>query len=158
MVAHYSSDRTTLEIRQENYFSGRIRSFREMNFSNIANLNGFNRRALLKEIALVESSMRVQFPVAYKEVLLYSDGALLDSGVTLYRLEDIVERNETYEVGYYCSGYLLIGDDGGGRGFLIALENDDPLVVSSGLGNLDPVDFSPVATTLQEWVNRGLSV
>jgi hypothetical protein len=129
-----------------------------MNFSNIANLNGFNRRALLKEIALVESSMRVQFPVAYKEVLLYSDGALLDSGVTLYRLEDIVERNETYEVGYYCSGYLLIGDDGGGRGFLIALENDDPLVVSSGLGNLDPVDFSPVATTLQEWVNRGLSV
>ncbi|BEU27124.1 SMI1/KNR4 family protein [Paraburkholderia caribensis] len=128
-----------------------------MNFSGISKLTGFNAGALAGQIAGVESAMKVKFPSAYKDLLSYADGALLDSGISLYRLDDLAERNETYEVDDYCRGYLLIGDDSGGKGFLIKLENDDPSVVSSGLGDLDPSDFSPVATTLQEWVNQGLS-
>ncbi|MBN3767641.1 SMI1/KNR4 family protein [Burkholderia sp. Ac-20365] len=127
-----------------------------MNFSGISNLTGLNKGALAAQIAAVESAMKVKFPSAYKDLLSYSDGVLLDNGLSLYQLQDLAERNETYEVKDYCDGYLLIGDDSGGKGFLIKLENDDPSVFESGLGDLDPSDFSSIAVNLQEWISRGL--
>ncbi|WP_246797612.1 hypothetical protein [Burkholderia perseverans] len=70
---------------------------------------------------------------------------------------DLSERNETYEVGRYCVGYLLIGDDGGGRGFLIDLNDERSCVFGSGFGDLEPEDFVVVAGSLQEWVDKKFS-
>ncbi|MBN3767633.1 SMI1/KNR4 family protein [Burkholderia sp. Ac-20365] len=127
-----------------------------MNFSGISNLTGLNKGAQAAQIAAVESAMKVKLPSAYKDLLSYSDGVLLENGLSLYQLQDLAERNETYEVKDYCDGYLLIGDDSGGKGFLIKLEKDDPSVFESGLGDLDPSDFSSIAVNLQEWISRGL--
>ncbi|QJI39403.1 SMI1/KNR4 family protein [Pseudomonas sp. ADAK2] len=47
------------------------------------------------------------------------DGALLNDQVLMYSTDDIVERNQTYEVGINFPEQVLIGDDSGGRLILI---------------------------------------
>ena len=54
--------------------------------------------------------------------------------VLVYSPEDIAERNSTYEIPQYRPDLLLIGDDGGGRGLLIARDDPDPDVILMDLG------------------------
>ena len=65
----------------------------------------------------------------------------------------MLERNTTYEISIYCPEYLLVGDDSGGRGFLIRSESDDLAIYSSDLGDLGPEDFEQEATSLQDWIS-----
>lgn len=46
-------------------------------------------------------------------------GLLLDDGTTVYGPDDLAERNETFEVAEYAPGWVLVGDDGGGSGYLM---------------------------------------
>lgn len=55
----------------------------------------------------------------YKELLRCINGFLIGSGLFIYGMEYIVERNEVWEVDEYVRGYVLIGDDGGGNVFLM---------------------------------------
>jgi len=75
-----------------------------------------------------------------------------ESGVTVYSSEDIGERNATYEVALYAPGFLLVGDDGGGLGFLVRADDPDSAVFSSGLGDLEPADFEIVSASFPEWL------
>ncbi|MGC4807019.1 hypothetical protein [Micromonospora sp. DT233] len=43
--------------------------------------------------------------------------------VALYGPDEIAERNRTHEVPQYAPELLLIGDDGGGRGFFVARDD-----------------------------------
>jgi hypothetical protein len=47
------------------------------------------------------------------------DGALLNDQVLMYSTNDIIERNQTYEIGINFPEQVLIGDDSGGRLILI---------------------------------------
>jgi hypothetical protein len=129
-----------------------------MNFSKISGVAGLNPGADSAKIAAAEVAVGAVFPVNYKELVTYADGGLLDDGVSIYSMEDLPERNETYEIKECCDGYLLIGDDSGGRGFLIDLNSEDSCVYGSGFGDLDPADFVIVAASLQEWVDSEFSV
>lgn len=129
-----------------------------MNFTGISNLSGFKPGAADAELNSIEAALGVTLPTAYRELMRYSNGALLDSGVSIYSVDDLVERNTTYEVLEYCPGFLLVGDDSGGRGFLIDLKDDAGRIYGSGLGDLDPSEFVTIASTLQDWVDLGLSV
>jgi hypothetical protein len=44
----------------------------------------------------------------------------LQDWTTVYGVADLAERNATFETAGYCPGFLLIGDDSGGRGFLLS--------------------------------------
>ncbi|MCX5238995.1 hypothetical protein OG824_27730 [Streptomyces prunicolor] len=46
-------------------------------------------------------------------------GVHLTGCVVIYGPQDILERNETYEVGEYQPDWILIGDDSGGRGLFV---------------------------------------
>jgi hypothetical protein len=80
------------------------------------------------------------------------DGLLTESGVGVYSAGDIGERNATYEVAQYAPGFLLIGDDSGGRGFLLRADDPDSAVFSSDLGDLDPADFDVVSADFAAWI------
>ncbi|MFJ3492095.1 hypothetical protein ACIPPJ_00610 [Streptomyces sp. NPDC086091] len=80
------------------------------------------------------------------------DGLLTASGIVVYAAGDVAERNATYEVGLYAPGFLLVGDDSGGRGFLVRGGDPDSAVFSSGLGDLDPAGFEVVAADLTSWI------
>ncbi|MEU1725129.1 hypothetical protein [Nonomuraea sp. NPDC005692] len=65
---------------------------------------------------------------------------------------DIGERNATYEVAKYAPGFLLVGDDSGGRGFLLRADDPGSAVFSSGLGDLEPAYFDVVAAGFASWI------
>jgi len=71
------------------------------------------------EIQEVEDLMKTTLPDAYKELLRYTNGFSNGGGLIIYGTEEIVERNETWEIDEYASDYVAIGDDGGGNVFLM---------------------------------------
>ncbi|MCG6494150.1 hypothetical protein [Kitasatospora sp. A2-31] len=100
--------------------------------------------------ARAETAMSLPAPL----VALWSvrDGLLTGSGVAVYPAGCIGERNATYEVAQYAPGFLLIGDDSGGRGFLLRADDPDSAVFSSDLGDLDPADFDVVSADFASWI------
>ncbi|MHC6177203.1 DUF4303 domain-containing protein [Glutamicibacter sp. X7] len=48
-----------------------------------------------------------------------SPGLYLADGTTIYGPHSLAERNETFEVAEYAPGWVLIGDDSGGIGYLM---------------------------------------
>jgi hypothetical protein len=83
-----------------------------------------------------------------------SDGFSADDGATVYEAAAIAERNDTFEVGRYAPGYLLIGDDSGGRGFLLAVDDPQSPVYVSDLGDLHPPGFEIAAPSMESWLNE----
>lgn len=84
---------------------------------------------------------------------------LRDDGLLLYSLAEIVERNQTFEVQNCLPDFLLVGDDSGGRGFLIRIEDERGTeVVMSGLGCLIEDYFTVVASSLEEWASAGYPI
>jgi hypothetical protein len=100
--------------------------------------------------ARAETAMSLPAPL----MALWSvrDGLLTESGVAVYSAGDIGERNATYEVAQYAPGFLLVGDNSGGRGFLLCADDPDSAVFSSDLGDLDPADFDVVSADFASWI------
>ena len=63
------------------------------------------------EIQEVEDLMKVKLPNVYRNLLGYSNGFSIGGGLVIYGTEDIVERNQNWEVDEYASGYISIGDE-----------------------------------------------
>ncbi|MCL1853669.1 MAG: SMI1/KNR4 family protein [Peptococcaceae bacterium] len=129
-----------------------------MDFSKILGVIKVYQGAPKESIIALEASMNMAFPEDYKIFLRYSDGLYLENGVSLYSANEIIERNTTYEISDYCEGFLLIGDDSGGRGFLINVQKSGSKVYNSGFGDLNPPDFRTVANSFQEWVENGFVI
>lgn len=78
-----------------------------------------------------------------------------DGSILLYGRESLPERNATYEVAEWLPTHLLIGDDGGGRGFLLKCDGTAGPVFRVGLGSLDESDFEIVAPGFTAWRAAG---
>jgi hypothetical protein len=87
------------------------------------------------------------------DLYAHSDGFSADDGVTVYEAASLAERNDTFEVGIYAPGYLLIGDDSGGRGFLLAADDPQSPVYVSDLGDLHPPGFEVAGTSVAAWLD-----
>jgi hypothetical protein len=128
-----------------------------MNINNIAKLQVQRAPASAAELqaALTHGGWST-LPKALLELLRLSNGFLTPGGIHVYGADDLAERNLTFEIAAYCAGYLLIGDNSGGKGYLMRLGGEDSPVYSSGLGDLEVAGFEKEADSLQEWVD-GLS-
>ncbi|MEH7686764.1 SMI1/KNR4 family protein [Bacillus safensis] len=102
-----------------------------------------------------ESQLNMVLPRAYKELLKQTNGFSIGGEVLLYGTEDMVERNKTWEVQQYASGYVAIGDDGGGQVFLMRLAEEEKKVWIVDAGVMDPQHAELVAEDLLSWVNEG---
>lgn len=100
--------------------------------------------------ARAETALSVSAPL----VALWKvrDGLLTEAGLAVYSAGCIAERNTTYEVAHYAPGFVLIGDDSGGRGFLLRADDPGSAVFSSDLGDLDPADFDVESTDFESWI------
>ncbi len=92
------------------------------------------------------------FPPQLDELFSQTDGFFMPNGITVYSAEDIVERNETFQISEFSAAYLLIGDNSGGKGFLIKKSGPDQAVYSSDLGDLDPRGFVREASSIEHWI------
>jgi hypothetical protein len=128
-----------------------------MDISNITRLKVQRAPASAAELqaALTQSGWPA-LPKTLAELLKLSNGFLTPGGIHLYGADCLAERNQTYEVAEYCEGHLLIGDNSGGRGYVMQLGDEDGCVYSSGLGDLEVTGFQKEADSLQDWID-GLS-
>jgi len=72
----------------------------------------------------------------------------------IYGTEEIIERNETWEVNEYAKGYVAIGDDGGGTVFLMELDIAGT-VFAVGCGDMNPQNASIIAVDFKSWIDSG---
>ncbi|MEZ0612201.1 SMI1/KNR4 family protein [Fibrella sp. WM1] len=93
-------------------------------------------------------------PLVLQQFWQQADGGELATGVKLYSIDEIDERNETYEVAEYAPHLLLIGDDSGGDGFFLAKQPDATNVYQIGLGAIGSTEERLVADNLVSWLSQ----
>ncbi len=79
---------------------------------NLSNVSGLikNKPANDIEIQEIEDVMKVKLSNVHKDLLKYTNGFSIGGGLIIYGTDDIIERNETWEVVEYANGYVAIGD------------------------------------------------
>ncbi|PRR90356.1 MULTISPECIES: SMI1/KNR4 family protein [unclassified Bacillus (in: firmicutes)] len=93
--------------------------------------NHLNEPASNLHIKEVEPQLNMVLPHAYKTLLKQTNGSSIGGDVLLYGTGDIAERNATWEVYRYASGYIAIGD---GRIFLMRQAEEEKKVWIVGAG------------------------
>ncbi|MFI7469457.1 hypothetical protein [Nonomuraea sp. NPDC049646] len=111
-----------------------------------------SRSATPDEVRRARAETAMSLPAPLPALWSARDGLHTESGVVVYPAGDIGERNATYEVARYAPGFLLVGDDSGGRGFLVRADDQASAVYSSDLGDLDPAYFDVVAADFASWI------
>ncbi|MBT0567593.1 SMI1/KNR4 family protein [Williamsia sp. CHRR-6] len=122
-----------------------------MNIDSILNIGASRQPSSQEEISNLERKVTV--PDSLLALYGQTDGFMMPSGVNVYGVSDIIERNTTFELHIYSPGYILIGDDSGGRGFLLNQDEGDSSVYSSDLADLDPSDFEVEADSVEQWLS-----
>ncbi|MCY7673778.1 SMI1/KNR4 family protein [Bacillus safensis] len=125
-----------------------------INLPEIPNLH-VNKPASDIHIKEAESQLNMVLPRAYKELLKQTNGCSIGGEVLLYGTEDMVERNKTWEVQQYASGYVAIGDDGGGQVFLMRLAEEEKKVWIVDAGVMNPQHAELRAENFLKWVSEG---
>lgn len=125
-----------------------------INLPQILNLH-VNEPASDIHIKEAESQLNMVLPRAYKELLKQTNGFSIGGEVLLYGTEDMVERNKTWEVQQYASGYVAIGDDGGGRVLLMRLAEEEKKVWIVDAGVMDPQHAELLTDNFLKWVSEG---
>ncbi|MEC1552058.1 SMI1/KNR4 family protein [Bacillus haynesii] len=114
-----------------------------------------NTPASESEIQESEDILQAKLPNVYKDLLRNTNGFSIGGEVAIYGTEDIVERNETWEVDEYARGYVAIGDDGGGNVFLMLQNEKETEVLIVDSGDMDPSHATVITSDFIEWVNSG---
>ena len=103
---------------------------------------------MLDQVELGASTEYLNFLNAHPESTTIGDFVLL------YGQSDLTERNETYEISSYLSGWVAIGDDGAGSAILMRL-NGSSQVYLCGHGALGSVEPEQVADSFVVWFQAG---
>ncbi|WP_329303829.1 hypothetical protein OG410_41075 [Streptomyces sp. NBC_00659] len=85
-----------------------------------------------------------------------TDDAVAD-GVVMYCLESLLERNTTYGIGEWLTGYLMIGQEGD-RGFFLRCDDGGGPVFWADLGGLGEVDLDVAAPVFEVWLRSGFAL
>ena len=97
-------------------------------------------------------------PAGYREwVAQQTEDLPIEDEVLLYCRSSLQERNETLQVKTYLPDYLLIGDDSGGRGFVLRETPESPIWIVD-MGSLQVEDFQEIATSFSSWRSAGFSL
>ena len=123
----------------------------------LSNVSGLikNNPANDIEIQEIEDVMKVELPNVHKDLLKYTNGFSIGGGLIIYGTDDIIERNETWEVTEYANGYVAIGDDGSGNVFLMSQGADVRAVRAVDSGDMNLNHATVVTLDFIDWVNTG---
>ncbi|MFE3574649.1 SMI1/KNR4 family protein [Lysinibacillus sp. NPDC059133] len=124
------------------------------NLNNISDLIK-NAPASENEIRSLEDKMNIRLPVTYRSLLKNTNGFSIAGGVLIYGTEDLIERNETWEVNEYAKGYVAIGDDGGGNVFLMELNDEESKIYVLDCGDMNPQNATIIAVDFNSWIDSG---
>lgn len=130
-----------------------------MNREQLEGLAELDKPATPQQIEEAGKSLGLSFPNDYAQLLLASNGLFAHDHVKLYSTDDIVERNNTYQVARLLSEqWLMIGDDSGGYGLFLHLEHAPCPVYFMELGTMMPSEGIVLSQTLDDWAADGFPV
>lgn len=110
-----------------------------------------------EKINMVSQCMKL--PKSYLELIVQLNGFVDNKGVKLYSIDEIQERNETYEVSEYLPGYVAVGDDSGGNLFLMKADSSSQTIYISDSGSLLLDENEDVlCDNFIEWIQNGCSL
>lgn len=104
----------------------------------------------------VEKRFGVTFPESYREFLSVSNGGEGPVGVngyaTLWKVDQLFDFNQSYEVEKYAQGLLLFGSDGGGEAFALDLAKAPVEFVSVPFVGMDRSLAQPLGNTFEAFI------
>ena len=108
------------------------------------------------EITQIEQTINYNLPKLYREFLLNLESdqvyEINNTGIYLYSVNDLIERNETYEVPEYEPDYFLIGQDGD-LAFFIKKDNSE-FIFSNDLGAIGSLDMENESKDINELIEN----
>jgi hypothetical protein len=104
-----------------------------------------------ENLNVLKMCFQTDLPEEYVELMRYSDGMQINNEIQIYDSLSIQERNEAYETEKYFSGWIMIGDDGGGYFFYLDKEKKTSPIYRLGTGCPFKEDATKVAESIKEW-------
>ena len=106
-----------------------------------------------ESIQRVRSFFKSNIPTVLTSFWACTKGAAYHkAGVYSYSTEDIIERNETYEIQTYGPDLILIGDDGGGNGYLMPMLQNATSVWEIDLGAIGSSGGTKITEDFESWL------
>lgn len=125
---------------------------------NLDHIDGHKRPGLaIHRAGSKVAGILARLPEGYRHLLSLSDGIELASGALIYGSQELVERNQTYQVSAYMPAHVAIGDDGGGQMFLLRCGVASPVlrIDMGAIGSLAP---ETIAKSIGAWIDQGCPV
>jgi hypothetical protein len=116
-----------------------------------------NPPASEEAILVVTNSLPKPLPSAYLAALAIANGGEGFVGkryIKLWVAEELLERNEKYQVAEYAPSLFLIGSNGGEEAYAFDLAKDDGAVYQVPFIGLDPKDAEIVARFFDAFLPR----
>ena len=115
-----------------------------------------NPPASIDAIRQFEAESGVLLQEDYAAFLMQSnggDGFIGRSYASLWRVEELIERNRGYQVSEFAPGLLLFGSDGGGEAFAFDRRSDEQPVVRVPFTPLELKEVLAVATSFEGFID-----
>lgn len=131
-----------------------------MNCAELSQVAEIQAPASEEAIAQVQEDVGSVLPTSYIDLLRCSNGFSVPSveSLIIYAVDEINEMNETNEVRSYLPGWVLIGDDGGGRGIFLDCTDEGGTIYLVGLGSMLRSDARLLASNVIEWIKKGFTL
>lgn len=101
----------------------------------------------------------IELPQCYLELIRKVNGFVEEKGIKIYGIEEIKERNETFEVEKYLPGYVAIGDDSGGNLLLMKACALSTSVFLSDCGSLFLDESNDkIINDFESWIDDGCNI
>jgi hypothetical protein len=107
-------------------------------------------------IRSVERWLAAPLPRDYVAFLAtHTEDALFGDRYIFYDATSLIERNTTFASKVYCPGYIIIGNDSGGRAVVIPIDRPLGEVFLVDHGAMTPDCFVKMAQPFHEWLAEG---
>lgn len=116
---------------------------------------------MVNHLQQIATALGITLPGAYARFLeteQLRESRLVTDLVNLYGTDDLVTRNNDYQVQQYLPGYLSIADDSGGCGIFLDTTQPTLIVYTTGYGALDPECMDVLSDDFLQWAQQGYSL
>ncbi|HEX4158672.1 MAG TPA: SMI1/KNR4 family protein [Rhizomicrobium sp.] len=119
-----------------------------------------NPPASREEIARVQNELTFPLPKSYVNFLMAANGGegfIGNAYVILWKVDELIHKNISYNVAEFAPGTFLFGSNGGGEAFGFDTRSEAGSIVSIPFITMEEKDAIPLALDFEAFLSRMLS-
>lgn len=116
----------------------------------------FNPLASVELIEHIKAELSFSIPQEYCDFLIQGnggDGFIGENYVILWKIEELIELNQSYQVSEYAPGLFLFGSNGGGEAFAFDLRNSQVALVKIPFVGMDLRDVIEMGASFTDFLS-----